>query len=389
MDILQGDSGSEMNYSTAERINALKKLGYELVSDEFTKADGSKQSFDNDTNAVQKFVVTVQPRLVPVIPSDVTPVPGQPINPEDPNSPVWPESVKELTTSEEVTRTITYVDEDGKEVTTSVTSSVKFTRDAKVNLVTGEVTYGEWKAATTDVLSGNKLPLVKGYIAVSGDIEASTKDQTVKAEDKDIVQKVVYKKLGALIPNVPGQTNPPRIDYPNDPNGDPTKPGVPTEDIVIPYVPGYIPRDKDGNPLKPVDPEDPTKGYVPPTLPTDPSQDTPINYTKITTSYVTVDPNGKEISIPDYPTVEGNQPKKDIPGYEFVKTTTDKDGNVSHVYRKVVPAAPKQEQSKPAPAKPAKELPNTGTEDHSSLAALGLLGVLSGFGLVARKKKED
>ena len=335
VDILQGDSGSEMNYSTVERINALKKLGYELVSDEFTKADGSKQSFDNDTKAIQKFVVTVQPRLVPVIPSDVTPVPGQPINPEDPNSPVWPESVKELTTSEEVTRTITYVDGDGKEVTTSVTSSVKFTRDAKVNLVTGEITYGEWKAATTDVLSGNKLPLVKGYIAVSGDIEASTKDQTVKAEDKDIVQKVVYKKLGAWIPKVPGQTNPPRIDYPNDPNGDPTKPGVPTEDIVIPYVPAYIPRDKDGNPLKPVDPEDPTKGYVPPTLPADPSQDTPINYTKITTSYVTVDPNGKEVSIPNYPREDGEQPKKDIPGYRFVETKKLPNGDVEHVYEKV------------------------------------------------------
>jgi len=36
-----------------------------------------------------------------------------------------------------------------------------------------------------------------------------------------------------------------------------------------------------------------------------------------------------------------------------------------------------------------KELPNTGTGDNASLAALGLLGVLSGFGLVARKKKED
>jgi len=34
-------------------------------------------------------------------------------------------------------------------------------------------------------------------------------------------------------------------------------------------------------------------------------------------------------------------------------------------------------------------LPNTGTEDHASLAALGLVGVLSGFGLIARKKKED
>ena len=35
------------------------------------------------------------------------------------------------------------------------------------------------------------------------------------------------------------------------------------------------------------------------------------------------------------------------------------------------------------------ELPNTGTEANASLAAFGLLGVLSGFGLVARKKKED
>ena len=143
-------------------------------------------------------------------------------------------------------------------------------------------------------------------------------------------------------------------------------PGNPTEDGEQPKkdIPGYefvkTTTDKDGNV---------THVYR--------------KVVKTTTSFV--DGNGNPIS----PNKEGNQPKKDIPGYEFVKTTTDKDGNVSHVYRKVVPATPKQEQSKPAPAKPAKELPNTGTEDHSSLAALGLLGVLSGFGLVARKKKED
>ena len=43
----------------------------------------------------------------------------------------------------------------------------------------------------------------------------------------------------------------------------------------------------------------------------------------------------------------------------------------------------------PSEAKGKAELPNTGTEDHVSLTALGLLGVLSGFGLVARKRKED
>ncbi|WP_345890496.1 LPXTG cell wall anchor domain-containing protein [Streptococcus sp. 5346] len=36
-----------------------------------------------------------------------------------------------------------------------------------------------------------------------------------------------------------------------------------------------------------------------------------------------------------------------------------------------------------------KELPNTGTEANTSLAALGFLGALSGFGFLARKKKED
>ena len=32
--------------------------------------------------------------------------------------------------------------------------------------------------------------------------------------------------------------------------------------------------------MKPVDPNDPTKGYEVPSIPTDPSQDTPINYVK-------------------------------------------------------------------------------------------------------------
>ena len=59
-----------------------------------------------------------------------------------------------------------------------------------------------------------------------------------------------------------------------------------------------------------------------------------------------------------------------------------------------VPATPAQpaQPVQPTAVKAAegkRELPNTGTEDNARLAALGLLGVLSGFGLVARKKKED
>ena len=59
--------------------------------------------------------------------------------------------------------------------------------------------------------------------------------------------------------------------------------------------------------------------------------------------------------------------------------------------RPIAPATPEQ-LAEPATSQyldGQRELPNTGTEDNASLAALGLFGVLSGFGLVARKKKED
>ena len=120
------------------------------------------------------------------------------------------------------------------------------------------------------------------------------------------------------------------------------------------------------------------------------------------------------------PTEPGSKEPGTIPGYEYVKTVTDSNGNIRHIFRKVemptpTPVEPKQpvqpvfpqepetpeqpvtpemptvpEQPKqPAYVEGQKELPNTGTEAHAGLAALGLLGALSGFGLVARKKKED
>ena len=130
---------------------------------------------------------------------------------------------------------------------------------------------------------------------------------------------------------------------------------------------------------------------------------------KVLTTYV--DENG-ELIIPDE---NGSHPGKSLEGYELVRTETDANGNVHNVYRKIqsqkpvqpvepaTPAMPEQPAQPQVPATPAqpvqatamkeaeakRELPNTGTEDNARLAALGLLGVLSGFGLVARKKKED
>ena len=108
-------------------------------------------------------------------------------------------------------------------------------------------------------------------------------------------------------------------------------------------------------------------------------------YEKVKTSHK--DKEGNE--IPGYPTEDGEQPKKDIPGYRFVETKKLPNGDTEHVYEKVV-TAPQQKPTEQSPTtKATKELPNTGTEDHAALATLGVLGLMSGFGLVSRKKKED
>ena len=82
-----------------------------------------------------------------------------------------------------------------------------------------------------------------------------------------------------------------------------------------------------------------------------PNGDTEHVYEKVTTSHI--DENGKP--IPGYPTEDGEQPKKDIPGYDFVKTVVDKDGNIQHIYKKTVTPSPMTTptpQPQPKPEEP-------------------------------------
>ncbi len=281
------------------KIKELENKGYELVSN--TYPEGGK--FDTDKDTDQEFKVTLKAKEVTVTP-DQPKTPGTPVDPNNPDGPKYPAGLEEKNLNKTVTRTITYVYADGTPVLNedgtpkTVTQEAKFTREAKVNLVTGEVTYGDWSEAKD--LAEVKSPVVTGFLAD----KASVPVVNVTGDSKDITEVVTYKPIGSWIPNIPGQpTNP--IKYPNNPD-DPTQPGKPTE--VLPYVPGFTPKDKDGNPLKPVDPTDPTKGYEVPNLPTDPSQDTPINYVKDTQKAKTtfVDEKGNPIPGVDAITEEGD-----------------------------------------------------------------------------------
>ena len=410
-----GESGSKFTKSgeVENKIKELVKKGYIVTSNDYPSAD-TDRVFDKDKDKDQIFNVKVTPLIVPTdpnspdkpqVPTDPTkpvgpnnplkpvtpstPEPGKPVFPEDPNSPVWPDTVKDLVTESSATRTITYVDHNGKEVAATHTETIKFKRTAKVNLVTGEITYGEWTVEGNDtILNGNKLPKVDGYIARGGDIKESQED--IKAEaGKNITQTVVYAKLGSWIPRLPeGQTNVPPTPYPNDPT-DPTKPG--TDKPKVPYVPGFIPVDPNGNPLKPVDPNDPTKGYEVPDVPADPTQDTPIKYIPVPTPNNGGGNNGGGGGNIPTPQPQPNPAPAPAPQPEPSPAPNPVPVTPETPEQPVAPVTPEQ------PAEPAtpqymdgqRELPNTGTEAHSSLAALGLLGALSGFGLIARKKRKD
>ena len=382
----EGDSGANFTKSKVDEvtktIEKLEKAGYRVVKNDFPSKD-TDRVFDKDKSVDQIFNVTVAERIIPVTPGkpvdpndpnlpknpDGTPVtpstpePGKPVFPNDPNSPVWPSTVKDLVTEKSATRTIKYVDRNGKEVTETRTETIKFTRDAKINLVTGEITYGEWTTdRNDDIFNGYPVPVVKGYIAKDGDLESSTKDVKVTPDTiKDINETVVYDKLGSWVPNIPGTpTNP--IPYPNDPK-DPTKPG--SDKPIVPYVPGHtpmVPQDPTKPvgpnnplvPLKPVDPNDPTKGYEVPNVPNDPTKDTPISY----------------VPVPQ-PT-----PK---PTPKPTPTTP------------VTPETPKAPEAPVAPKAPTqvKRLANTGTtETNTGLAGLGM-AIFGGLLAAVRRRKNN
>ena len=267
--------------------------------------------------------------------------------------------------------------------------------------------------------------------------------KTVKDKDgntKHIYEKVTTSfkdKEGKEIPNYPTEegTTPKKDNVPGYrfvetkklPNGD-------TEHVYEKVKTSF--KDKEGNELPnyPTEEGDQPKKDIPGYRFVEtkklPNGDTEHVYEKVKTSFKGKD--GKE--IPNYPTEEGDQPKKDIPGYrfvetkklpngdiehiyekvttptinvitswidengnpikpsekgtrghgevpgyEFIKTVVDKDGNVRHIFRKVETVAPKAE---------VKRLANTGSETSNSAAA-GFGALIAGIALAVRRRQKN
>ncbi|MBS4750932.1 hypothetical protein KG091_07560 [Carnobacteriaceae bacterium zg-ZUI78] len=390
VDTVVGKEDEPIKYTTDAKKQELIDKGYEIVKDGFTIPGG--RVFDGVEDVVgkdpsQTFEVVVRPKFSTITPKPedptnplpnpnepITPIePGQPIDPKQPNGPKWPAGVTEKDLVKQVTRMIKYVyEEDGREADATRKETVTFTREATINHVTGEIVYGEWKVSHEVDSDKNKdgkwneeaSKLIKGYVADKAVVEEET--PTENTADKTVV--VTYKKLGSWIPKLPdGETPKDPIPYPNDPNGDPTIPGTPeNSEEPIPYVPGYTPEDPEGNPLKPVDPENPSKGYIPPKLPMNPSENIEIPYR----------PNSEEekpnMPKPDKPAPEKpkpDMPKPDKPAPEKPKPDMPKpDRPTPEKPKSDMPKPNKPTSENPSPNKPASQnLPHTGEQGQDTM----------------------
>ena len=423
-----GKSGEPLTKETEVTTEIAKLIakGYDLVSNNYGKDNNG--NFDKDSGKDQEYTVVLTPHVEPIKPFDPTnpndpntPKPGQPIDPKNPNGPKWtPELIKQLDTTKHVTRTITYVDDKGNKVeytdkagnksTADVTDKVTFTREAKINVVTGTIEYGKWTPVNNDTTFDKVTsPVVPGYVLKDPAQKevAETTGLTENSKDENI--KVIYVPVGKLVPKVPeGVTPPTPTPYDNDPQDpgkvvppSPTKPTDPTDPNspkvpVIPHIPGTTPKvpqdptkpvDPSTNPLvplKPIDPKDPSKGYEVPPVPNDPTKDTPIEY------------------VPNNPKDDEFKPKPPQPDprpYPGPNPTLAPQ-----------PAPAPQPEPQPETPKPAisaengdnngtptnngnqtqlRELPNTGTGQELSIFGAAASAILAGLGLVVPGKKKE
>ena len=426
-------------YSTvANRKDVIEVSGKKYKYSGVYEASDKFNNTTEETGKVKVGTTTVVYQydyLIPVDPSKPNEGENTPPKPEDkiPNDPKG-RTYKDLGLLTEVKRNITYVYENGpkagQEASAPVEQKARFTRTAEINSRTGEVVYtSEWTEAQklAEVVS----PEIKDYTVDKAKVD----ELTVTHESKDSAVVVKYSQVASvskrdyakdkkgtvivkfvdinenfLADDLVAKNNVIVAEATTTMTGDKEETTykatgeeyavTPPETIEVDGVTFRLKRvlpagDKFKNTVE-------EKGLVKEGVTTIVYQyvmqiDAPkVEVPEFDGGVVPLDPptvEKPELKIPEQPT-PAPTPKpesKPEPKPETPQAVTPADNGDNNGNNNGTPTTPAQPA---APSTPQymdgqRELPNTGTEDNANLAALGLLGVLSGFGLVARKKKED
>ncbi|WP_302046465.1 mucin-binding protein [Leuconostoc lactis] len=196
------------------------------------------------------------------------------MNPNDPNGPKWP--AKDSYTKQ-YTSTVHFVDENGNKLHDDNVQTSTWTRTLIVDRATGEILNPDeaWHS-DIDKYSDVKVDPIKGYYTDRKSVPGEV------AQQQDIVNTVVYKQIGKIVPVDPSGNPIPDAPTPQYPN-DPTDPTKTTPNQPVPEIPGMIPE-------------------VPAVTPENPGQDTPVVYNPVVEKYSLterfVDEAGNELEAP-------------------------------------------------------------------------------------------
>ena len=220
---------------------------------------GKEKPLNNDPNDPSKGTTT----KVPDIPGKT---PSKPTVDPDPKDPTKDVQVPYTDNNKQgkVSRTIHYVYSDGRKVKDDTVQTVDVTEDENGNVIKP----GTYKAVKPDVING--------YVSNVSEVPEETADK-----NKEVT--ITYTKVGNFKPKdpngnpIPGASDQP---YKNDPN-DPSK-VIPDE--PVPNIPGYIPD-------------------TPTVTPKDPTKDTDVTYHKasdpVNIEFKFIDQDNNNQEIPD------------------------------------------------------------------------------------------
>ena len=293
-----------------------------------------------------------------------------------------------------------------EEVTAGKNGETVKTTTYELNPTTGEVTANEPKTVTTDpvtrvVKRGTQPKVEKTPIPFETTYERDdsvpegTEEEVTAGKNGETVKTTTYnidETTGVVTPNEPTSvtTDPvtrvvkrgtqPKVEKTPE-NSQPEQPGEGTPE-------NPQPKPGEGTPSGDKPTDKPTEGTPSGDKPTDKPTEGTSSSPESSTSHSTT-PSSSPSSSPSTSTSEkpnkAQTPSPEQPASPATsKVSEQKDEAVATATsEKTVDSATSTKTSDKA------ELPNTGTEANANLAALGLLGALSGFGLLARKKKED
>jgi outer membrane biosynthesis protein TonB len=202
VDNVEGMTGENIDYSTAQKITGYQDQGYELVTDEFNGG----QRFDNDALTDQVFNVYLKHGIQTIVDKTNT-----------------------------ITNTVHFIDEDGNELAEPYSESLNFEHSYTFDKVTGQMVADSERWSPAQRFNNVAIPEIAGYHSKN---EAPLSED-VNYDSADTTHYIVYSKdpepVAPVEPAEPTQpidpVKPVEPTEPVQPIG-PAKPVQPTEPIL-------------------------------------------------------------------------------------------------------------------------------------------------------------